>query len=270
MPAHSPTLTKNDHSTTVRAGDYTRFLCIQLAPPHARPALLAVSAFNIALAEIAEQVSEAMLGHIRLAWWREALAEIEAGAVPRQHPVVVALAGLYATHPDIFPLLHHMVAARAADLDPALLETEEAWQRYLDHTAGALHLIWAMLLDPALSDATRDRVVREARAYATAGLLRAIPYHTQQAVVRFSVERLHNAGLTQLTPSAALNIRVLEWAAEVSPLLGHERWPHALRPMAGLAAAARLNLKKLSVSAGNPYIVRPYILALVWQVWCAR
>lgn len=260
----------DDLLAPVRAGDYTRFLCIQLAPPAARPALLALTAFSIELAQIAEQVSEAMLGHIRLAWWREALTEIEAAATPRRHPVVLALADIYATHPEIFPLLHHMIEAREVDLDPELLPTIATWRAYLDHTAGALHLAWAMLLDPALDVPHRDRVVHEARAYAMVGLLHAIPYHARHGFQRFSAEQLQAANLAELAPSGALNRWALGLAEEALPMLTAQRWPRALRPMAGLAAATRLGVKKLRKAKGDPYRVAPSPFALVWRIWCAR
>ena len=67
----------------LRAADYERFLAIQLASAAKRPALYALTALNTELARIAETVSEPLLGHIRLAWWREALEELLGPSEPR-------------------------------------------------------------------------------------------------------------------------------------------------------------------------------------------
>ena len=64
----------------VRRLDYDRFLMSLFVPQTERPALLAVCALNAELAQVRSLVSEEMIGHIRLAWWQEAL---EAGAAPR-------------------------------------------------------------------------------------------------------------------------------------------------------------------------------------------
>ena len=57
-----------------RSGDPDRALAALFAPRETRADLLALYAFNVELARIAEQVTEPELGAIRLQWWREALA----------------------------------------------------------------------------------------------------------------------------------------------------------------------------------------------------
>ena len=52
--------------------DPDRYLCDLFAKPKAREGLFALHAFNHEVAKIRELVSEPMLGHIRLQWWREA------------------------------------------------------------------------------------------------------------------------------------------------------------------------------------------------------
>ncbi len=59
----------------LRALDRDRFVTALFAPPAARDELIALYSFNLELARIAEQVSEPMIGEIRLAWWREAVAD---------------------------------------------------------------------------------------------------------------------------------------------------------------------------------------------------
>lgn len=77
---------------------YAHYLWVMLAPPHARPPLLAVLALDAELAAIADKVSEPMLGHIRYSWWRESFELLEAGTI-RQHPLIEHWSRLLATLP---------------------------------------------------------------------------------------------------------------------------------------------------------------------------
>ena len=109
--------TGDDLVEQVRSGDYHRFLAIQLAPCAKRWALYAIVAFHIEIAIIAEIVSEPLIGHIRLAWWREALEEIEAGKLPRSHPVVLALAQVFAQAVAVQILACHAAQTLGRDVD---------------------------------------------------------------------------------------------------------------------------------------------------------
>ena len=61
----------------VRRQDRERYLTALFAPAGRREDLFALYAFNLEVAKTAEVVSEAMVGRIRLQWWREAIEEIE-------------------------------------------------------------------------------------------------------------------------------------------------------------------------------------------------
>lgn len=78
-------------ATLVRDADRDRWLATQYAPAALRPAVFAVHALDLEFAKIAATTTEAMLGEIRLAWWRERLIGLDAGEVPAQ-PVLRALA----------------------------------------------------------------------------------------------------------------------------------------------------------------------------------
>src|SRR5580704_15885570 len=75
----------------VRNHDRDRFQTALFAPAGSREALFALYAFNYEIARVRESVREAMLGQIRLQWWREAIAAAYAGAPPRRHEVVEPL-----------------------------------------------------------------------------------------------------------------------------------------------------------------------------------
>lgn len=81
----------DDCATMVRERDRDRYLATLYAPTAHRPALFALYALDIELAAVVDTTTEPMLGQIRLAWWREQLQALDAGAVPAQ-PTLAALA----------------------------------------------------------------------------------------------------------------------------------------------------------------------------------
>lgn len=76
----------------VRRVDEDRWISSRFAPPAHRRALIALYALNYELVRVQEVVSEETIGLIRFQWWREAIAEIEAGRDPRGHDVCMAIA----------------------------------------------------------------------------------------------------------------------------------------------------------------------------------
>lgn len=80
--------------TQVRDGDYDRYLCVQFAPPQARPAMLAILAFVLELGQVHRRTTrEPMMGALRFAWWREGLDALYGGGRVPGHPVLEGLAG---------------------------------------------------------------------------------------------------------------------------------------------------------------------------------
>ena len=150
----------------VRRVDPDRWLVSRfIADPKARADVVALVAFNYELARVAGGVSNALMGEIRLTWWREAMDEIAAGKVPRKHPTVEALAAS-----SLDPLaLAAMAEARLADLDDAPPADEAGILAYVDATAGTLAVLTARRLDPAVDP---HAVKGSARAYGLAGLWR--------------------------------------------------------------------------------------------------
>lgn len=77
-------------ATMVRARDRDRYLATLYAPVAVRPALFALHALDLELAAVVATTTEAMLGEIRLAWWREALTRLDTAPPPAQ-PTLAAL-----------------------------------------------------------------------------------------------------------------------------------------------------------------------------------
>lgn len=150
----------------VRRMDNDRWLASRFVSDiAARTDVVALVAFNYELARVAGGVTSALMGEIRLTWWREAMEELAAGKAPRKHPAVEALAAC-----GVDPTaLAAMAEARLADLEEAPFADEAAVLSYLDATAGALAGLTARRLDASADPAA---VRAAARAYGLAGLWR--------------------------------------------------------------------------------------------------
>lgn len=76
------------------------YLACRLAAPSQQAQLMAVFVFFYDLYE-ASEASEAMVGKIKLAWWRERIEEIIAGTTPRPHPALLALGHDFSHYAEI-------------------------------------------------------------------------------------------------------------------------------------------------------------------------
>ena len=162
----------------VRRHDPDRFLTALFAPAERREDLFALYAFNIEVARTREMVSEALLGRMRLQWWRESIAGIYAGdqrghEVARALAQAVARAGLSRGHFD------RLIDAREADLDddpPASLDALVAYAEGTSSSLVALALEALGARGEAATVVARDVGI----AWALTGLLRAVPFHAQR------------------------------------------------------------------------------------------
>lgn len=159
-----------------------------IGDPAARADVIALYALNYELARVAGGVSNALMGEIRLTWWREAMEEVAAGKAPRKHPNVEALAASR-FDPNALAAL---ADARFTDLDEGPLRDEAAVMAYVDGTAGALAVLAARRLDPS---ADPHAVKGAARAWGLSGLWRLkqagrsrLPESWTQADVKQRVE----------------------------------------------------------------------------------
>jgi phytoene synthase len=159
-----------DISDTVRRADEDRWLASRFAPAEVRPKLEALYALNNEIARTAQVVTQAAIGDIRLAWWREAIGEIYDDKPVRAHPVLSAFAAAQngAAWPRV--LLERLIEARGADLDAQPFSDWGAFDAYIDATAGnvvrlALIACGARVGEPLVGAA--------ARAWGYAGLARA-------------------------------------------------------------------------------------------------
>jgi NADH dehydrogenase [ubiquinone] 1 alpha subcomplex assembly factor 6 len=234
----------------LRLYDPDRFFSTLFAPPEQRRALVALYAFNLEISKIRETVSEPMLGHIRLQWWREALDGIYAGE-PRQHAVVLALSDAVRRQDLSREFLTEMIDGRERDLDEAPPSSLDEVVSYVSATSGAL----VSLALEAVGHAGDGRSV--GIAYALTGLIRAIPFQAGQG--RSFLPGLQGNAVAPEATSVREPVQKLVETAEL-----HRR--RAIDDIGGLPrlgrsvclplATCRADLSHIQRAGFDPFIVR--------------
>lgn len=138
-----------DLDALVRRIDPDRWLSSRfIVDPAVRADVIALYAFDNELARAPRVASNALLGEIRLTWWREALDEIFEGRPVRRHPTAQALAQVVARHDLARAQLETLIEARYRELDAAAMSEAEVldWAR---DTGGVCAQLAARILDPA-------------------------------------------------------------------------------------------------------------------------
>lgn len=161
-------------ATSARAGEPDRYLAALLAPPSARPHLLALAAFLSELARVpARATREPAMGQIRLQWWRDAIAatpEVRTG-----NPVADGLrASIRACHLPAEVLIE-TIDARELDLARQGVGEEAALAAYLWRSEGAPFALAAGMLSRSAEVDPRPAAAAGGEAYGLARLLMGLP-----------------------------------------------------------------------------------------------
>ncbi len=248
-------------ASEVRAHDHDRYLCTLLAAREVRPALLALTAFNVEVARVAEAVSEPMLGEIRLQWWRDTIAELYDGKT-RGHPVVLALAPAIERGLLSRQRFERIIEARIADLSAAAPADLAALEAFAQATAAELHHLWREALGETGDGATRA-VDHAGVAFAMVGLMRATPFHAARGRLYLPADLVRDARLEvndvlagRFTPAlAGVVLNVLDRAEhhlrEARSL--RRRVPRRALPALLPATLAAMYLRRLRRAGGNPF-----------------
>ncbi|WP_281300249.1 MULTISPECIES: squalene/phytoene synthase family protein [unclassified Iodidimonas] len=193
---------QNDHSKLpalspcaqmVRDHDHDRWLTLLYAAPKDREDLAALYAFNHEVAKTREQISEPMLGEIRLQWWRETIDGLYEGR-PRRHPVADALALVLERHALDRTAFMALIDARSADLYDEGPQGLGDLIAYADATGGGLNALAAQICgadDPADQEAAHAI----GRAWALTGIVRALGFQAAMQNTTLPKEALDAAGI---------------------------------------------------------------------------
>jgi phytoene synthase len=230
----------------VRRQDRDRYLTALFAPAERREDLFALYAFNLEVAKTAEVVSEAMVGRIRLQWWREAVDEIYRGR-PRAHAVVEPLAQVVDRHGLPRAPFDRLIEAREADLDGEPPADLAALEDYAEGTAASLFaLALGVLASPGDQGPAAEAAHHLGVAWALTGLARAVPFHARQKRSYLPADLTSAAGLDMGEP----------FALRASPARARVGEESAVRAADNLQAVRRLR-KELPRTAAPPLLFDP-------------
>ncbi|GAM99068.1 phytoene/squalene synthetase-like protein [alpha proteobacterium U9-1i] len=162
----------------LRRVDEDRWLASRFAPPEIRRRLIAIYALNYEIARTAEVVREPAVGVIRLAWWRDALANVHAGKQSGDHRSLRSYASVAAGLPGT--CWDDLIEARALDFEQTPFANWAAAERYVDATAGAVMRLAVAACSRSADEAkVAAPFVRVAAwAWGYLGLARAAPIWT--------------------------------------------------------------------------------------------
>jgi phytoene synthase len=246
----------------VRAGDKDRFLATLFAPPKYRRALHALYAFNLEVARTRELAREPMPGELRLQWWRDAIA----GAGEREaasHPVMAALREVVVRYRLPPATLMALIDARAFDLYDEPMPSFGDLEAYAGCTSSALMALAARILCDGRNPGTDDLARHAGIAYATTGLLRALPIHAarRQLYLPADVMRRHGArpedvfagkATTEIRASLAeLRLRARQHLSAAGGL--HADAPPAAMPAFLPVALVRPTLQRMARRSYRPF-----------------
>lgn len=175
--------------TLVRRVDPDRFFALLLAPAPARPALLALAAFNHELARAREAAAQPMLALIRLQWWREVVQGSRAARHEVATPLLREIAAGSLARADLLA----MIAAREIEAE-AEIPDRAAWESWLEGTGGGFAVASGRALGAPAS--LLERLCRLGAATALAGQLRNLAAHASQGRCLLPADVLAGAGLS--------------------------------------------------------------------------
>lgn len=261
-----PEATDVDQAAAVRAVardvDHDRYLAALLAPPVARPDLLAVAAFHGEIARIPATVGEPTIAAIRLQWWRDQLDDAQL----RSAPVADAMRRLVSGKPASLNHATAIIDAYDDLLQPGALNTSEAVDAFADASQGAAFRLSASILAPETHDASRALIDAAARSYGRVQLLRALPLLLQKGHNPFAGDHGDDWGpvLAPVLADARENLaEVRRIAPQALPSVRQAILPVALvepylQALEGLGS--RIAYEQAMISP----------LSRVWRLWLAK
>ena len=141
-----------------------RYLAALLAPKSVRADLITLAAFLGELRKIADQVSDPMIGEIRVQWWRDTTE----AAHPKQksgHPIADALTDVLRRHDLSQDLLNDLLDATAHRLFSASPPDRLAFDQELELTEGVVFRLAARILGCIENDMTLRAIALASQSY---------------------------------------------------------------------------------------------------------
>ncbi|MCJ1401601.1 hypothetical protein MMC11_004817 [Xylographa trunciseda] len=163
----------------LRKYDSPSYTLLPFIPPAAQPAYLAIRAFNLEIARIADHVSTPQVGALRLQFWKDNVTRTFAGAPPKQPVALLLAAALAALRADGSAGLSkswfmRVIAAREQYLNNAPYATLEDLEKYAESTYSTL--LYLTLQALPLHSVTADHLASHVgKAAGIVTVLRGLP-----------------------------------------------------------------------------------------------
>jgi 15-cis-phytoene synthase len=184
-------------AASARAGEPDRYLAALLAPPSARPHLLALAAFSSELARVPLLVTrEPAMGEIRLQWWRDALLATDPRALTG-HPVADAVRATIQDCQLPAALLIEAINAQELNLARQGLADDAALAAFLWQSEGLLFALAAAIVSRGLEVEAQPAALASGQAYGLARLLIGLPRALARGRVPLPPSRLAAANVSR-------------------------------------------------------------------------
>jgi phytoene synthase len=141
-------------------------------------------------------VREALVGEIRLQWWRDALQGEARGDV-RANPVAAALDDTIVRFRLPRQSFVDLIDARIFDLYDDPMPNLNDLEGYCGETSSSLIQLSSLILSDGSNPGTADAAGHAGVAYAITGLLRAFPLHARQGQVYVPADILARHGVVR-------------------------------------------------------------------------
>ncbi|KAI0248584.1 isoprenoid synthase domain-containing protein [Lactifluus subvellereus] len=179
----------------VQKHDYEAYLVSQLYPAGKRKGYFAIKAFYDELAIVQDNVSNSIIGEMRMQFWRDAVRALADGRPPH-HPIVLALHDIWQSA-NLPPYhMRRIVDARTEELKGLSHLTIDSLTAHAESTASTHYYLLLSLL--GLSSETLSHAASHLGiAHCISTLLRALPYHTSKGRMVIPTEITARHGVVQ-------------------------------------------------------------------------
>ena len=159
-----------------------------LLPTGPRENVIAVRAFNVSVAQIQDQVSQGLIGQMRMKFWQDALEALYQDAPPSQ-PVALQLHKAVKKHKLSKQWLQRLISSRENNLHTKSFATLGAVETYAEQSVSSVLYLTLECLN--VRNVHADHAASHiGRAQGLITLLRAIPFNSQNNRVYVPIDLL--------------------------------------------------------------------------------
>ncbi|KAE8752886.1 hypothetical protein FOCC_FOCC000231 [Frankliniella occidentalis] len=165
----------------VKKHDFENYLCSVFLRRRDQECAFAIRAFNIEVANIEGQVSQATIGLMRLKFWEEAIEKIFKDNPPH-HPVAQEIHRVLEKNVITKRNLRQLVSARTEKLSASTFKSLDHMEKYGDQTCSPI--FYLLLTSCGIENVNADHAFSHlGKAQGLTNLIRSVPYYAQRKVV---------------------------------------------------------------------------------------